>query len=127
MKIVSTPPATCVDCGCAAEECECWERPAARPEEVILRANRILALLKQSEEKAKEKKAKKKAPRVLELGNWVRITSGALLGAEGRIGSMNSRHVRLVQLNGTVLTVPRAVVEEAQFGTDWVSLYEAGR
>jgi len=53
---------------------------------------------------------------------WVRITSGALWRAEGRIGSMNSRHVRLVQLNGTVLTVPRDIVEEAQFGTDWASL-----
>lgn len=114
MNIISTPPRTCADCGCAAEQCECWDRPT-RPEEVILRANHILGLLKQAEEK--------KAPAAtLKVGMWVRILSGALWRAEGRIASMDRRHVRLVQLNGTVLTVPREIVEEAQFGTDWASL-----
>ena len=115
MNIISTPPRTCADCGCAAEQCECWEHPT-RPEEVILRANHILALLKQGEEK------KAPAAPTLKVGMWVRILSGALWRAEGRIGSMDRRHVRLVQLNGTVLTVPREIVEEAQFGTDWASL-----
>ena len=115
MRITHTPPNTCYDCGCAAAECECWDRPT-RPEEVILRANHILDLLKQAEEE--------KAPTALTLrvGMWVRILSGALWRAEGRIGSMDRRYVRLVQLNGTVLTVPREIVEEAQFGTDWASL-----
>lgn len=119
MNIISTPPRTCADCGCAAEQCECWD--PTRPEEVILRANHILGLLKQAEDE------KAPAAPALKVGMWVRVTSGTLWRAEGRIASMDRRHVRLVQLNGTVLTVPREIIEEAQFGTNWASLIEGGQ
>jgi hypothetical protein len=119
MRITQTPPNTCYDCGCAAAECECWDRPS-RPEEVILRANHVLSLLKQAEEK-------KPAVPTLKVGMWARIASGAFWRAEGRIASVGREYVRLQQLNGTILTVPREAVETAQFGTDWASLIEGGQ
>lgn len=110
----------CTSCGCAREECECVGVSDVRESaaETLRRVNRLLVSLRGAEA------PRQPARPALRVGMWVRITKGALWRGEGRLASIRTSYVTLMQLNGNVLTVPRDVVEEAALGTTWESVVD---